>query len=164
MLLSRLESSKDRYYDYKNLILSNIFIYYINNSEIPSELSRENFISSHVKRSPSLRLHNKSRLWKQADLVFHWYLHNKQNITYSLMDMIFIFSCSTPYRVDHSKIKFISTRGRVISSIEEPMYLRREISCFALVWAALALRDKFSIFFFKSPSHWYQFQSRIFRT
>ena len=27
----------------------NIFFYYINTSEIPSELSRENFISSHVK-------------------------------------------------------------------------------------------------------------------
>ena len=32
-------------------------VYYINTSEIPSELSRENFISSHVKRSPSLWLH-----------------------------------------------------------------------------------------------------------
>ena len=27
----------------------NITIYYINTSEIPSELSRENFISSHVR-------------------------------------------------------------------------------------------------------------------
>ena len=44
------------------------------------------------------------------------------------MDMNFIFSCSTRYltserservgyRVDHSKIKFISTRGHVISSM-----------------------------------------------
>ena len=33
------------------------------------------------------------------------------------MDMNFIFSCSTRYRVDHSKIKFISTCGHVISSI-----------------------------------------------
>ena len=46
-----------------------------------------------------------------------WCLYNKQNITYSLMDMNFTFSCSTRYRVDHSKIKFISTRGYVISSI-----------------------------------------------
>ena len=47
-------------------------------------------------------------------------------ITYSLMDVNFIFSCSTRYltsslhspvryRVDHSKIKFISTHGHVIS-------------------------------------------------
>ena len=65
---------------------------------------------------------------KQADLVFHWCLYNKQNITYLLMDMNVIFSCSTRYltrsvrslvryRVDHSKIKFISARGHVISSI-----------------------------------------------
>ena len=62
------------------------------------------------------------------DLVFHRCLYDKQNITYSLMDMNFIFSCSTlyltrslcslvRYRVDHSKIKFISTRGHVISSM-----------------------------------------------
>ena len=73
------------------------FSNYINTSEIPSELPRENFISSHVKRTPSLWLHNKSHLWKQADLVFHWCLYNKQNITYSLMDKNFIFSCSTRY-------------------------------------------------------------------
>jgi len=36
--------------------------HYINASVIPSELSHENFISSHVKTSPSLWLHNKSRL------------------------------------------------------------------------------------------------------
>ena len=49
--------------------------YYINTSEIRSELSRENFIiftrednmlSSHVKRSPSLLLHNKSRLFHRS--------------------------------------------------------------------------------------------------
>ena len=61
------------------------FFYYINTSEIPTELSRENFISSLVR-----------------------------------------------YRVDHSKIKFISTRGHVISSIyyintsEIPSELSRE--------------------------------------
>ena len=55
-------------------------------------------------------------------------LCNKQNITCPLVDMNFIFSCSTRhltrslhslvrYRFEHSKIKFISTRGHVISSI-----------------------------------------------
>ena len=39
-----------------------IIFYYINTSEIPSKLSRQNFISSQVKRSPSLWLRNKSRL------------------------------------------------------------------------------------------------------
>ena len=36
--------------------------YYINTNEIPGELWRENVISTHVKRSPLLWLHNKSRL------------------------------------------------------------------------------------------------------
>jgi len=67
----------------KNVLLLldlNTVLYYVNTSEIPSKHSCENFISSHVKRSPSLWLHNKSRLWKQADLVFNWCLYNKQNI------------------------------------------------------------------------------------
>ena len=98
----------------------------------------DNMLSSHVKRSPSLWLHNKSRLWKQADLVFHWCLYNKQNIAYSLMDMNFIFSCSTPYltrslrslvryRFDHSKKKFISysTRGHVKFSMYVQVPLQR---------------------------------------
>ena len=55
-------------------------------------------------------------------------LYNKQNITCLLVDMNFIFSCSTlyltrtlcsllRYRVEHSKIKFISTHRHVISSL-----------------------------------------------
>ena len=55
-------------------------------------------------------------------------LYNKQNITCPLVDMNFIFECSTRYlarslrslvryRVEHSKIKFISTRRHVVSSI-----------------------------------------------
>ena len=116
-------------------LVCNFSIYYINTSEIPRELSRENFISSHVKRSPSLWLHNKSHLWKQADLVFHWCLYNKQDIMCTCVDMNFIFTCSTRYltcslcllvryRVDHLKIKFLSTHGHVISS----MYLTECIS------------------------------------
>ena len=68
------------------------------------------------------------KILKYNGLVFHWCLYNKQNITCPLMDMNFIFSWSTRYLtrslrslvrywVDHSKIKFISTRGHVISSI-----------------------------------------------
>ena len=52
----------------------------------------------------------------------------KQNVTCPFVDMNFIFECSTRhltrslhslvrYRVEHLKIKFISTRGHVISSI-----------------------------------------------
>ena len=48
-------------------------------------------------------------------------LYNEQNITCLLVDTNFIFSCSTLYltRVEHSKIKFVSTRGQVISSINK---------------------------------------------
>ena len=62
---------------------------------------------------------------KTSSLV---YLYYKQNITCLLVDMNFIFSCSTRhltrllrslvrYRVEHSKIKFISTRRNIMSSI-----------------------------------------------
>ena len=89
-------------------------------------------LSSHVKRSPSLWLHNKSRLFHRN---FIRCLYNKQNITCPLVDMNFILSCSTRYltrslrslmryRVEHSKIKFISTRGHVIFSISAPKISR----------------------------------------
>ena len=44
-------------------------IYYINTNEIPGELSRENLISSHVKISPLLWLHNESRLSHQKNYL-----------------------------------------------------------------------------------------------
>ena len=37
-------------------------IYYMNTNEIPGELLLDNLISSHVKMSPLLWLHDKSRL------------------------------------------------------------------------------------------------------
>ena len=42
--------------------------YYINTSEIPGEVSRENMISSQVKRSPLLWRHNNSRILQQEKL------------------------------------------------------------------------------------------------
>ena len=42
--------------------------YYINTSEIPGEVSRENMISSQVRRSPLLWLHNNSRILQQEKL------------------------------------------------------------------------------------------------
>ena len=55
----------------------NIYFYYTNTNEIQGELSRENMIftcensmlSSHVKRSPLLWLHNKSRLSQEKCLT-----------------------------------------------------------------------------------------------
>ena len=70
---------------------------------------REKTSSSHVKRSPSLWLHNKSHL-------FQWCF-----ITRLLVDMNFIFSYSTRYLTSDrthlwdSKINFTSTRWHVIS-------------------------------------------------
>ena len=43
--------------------------YYINTNEIPGEISRENLISSPVKISPLLWLHDKSRLSHQKNYV-----------------------------------------------------------------------------------------------
>ena len=75
---------------------------------------RETTSSSHVKRSPSRWLHNKSRL-------LQWCFCNKKNITRPLVHMNFIFSCSTRYLTSDrthsrdSKIKLTSTRWHVIS-------------------------------------------------
>jgi len=48
-------------------------IYYINTNEIPGELSRENMISSHVKISPLLWLHNKSRVSQEKTVSVIWF-------------------------------------------------------------------------------------------
>ena len=96
------------------------------------------------KRSPYLR----NNFGKSSEIFGKWSeifgkssktsslvcLYNKQNITCPLVDMNFIFSCLTRhltrslrslvrYRVEHSKIKFISTRGHVISSISKTIHL-----------------------------------------
>ena len=55
------------------LYSENITLYYINTNEIPGELSRENLISSHVKISPLLWLHNKSCLSHQKTIKVKWF-------------------------------------------------------------------------------------------
>ena len=75
------------------------FIYYINTSEIPSELSRENFLSSQVKITCYLHTwrdhHRYGYIIKRASFaVVYMY---KQNIICPLVDMNFIFSCSARY-------------------------------------------------------------------
>ena len=47
--------------------MKNNMFYYINTNEIPGELSRENMISSHVKISTLLWLHNKSCLSQEKN-------------------------------------------------------------------------------------------------
>ena len=48
-------------------------MYYININEIPGELSREKLISSHVKISPLLWIHNKSSLSHQKTIKVKWF-------------------------------------------------------------------------------------------
>ena len=71
--------------------------------------------------------------WFGISLVF-----NKQNIICPLVDTDFIFSCSTQYltgslcslvryRVEHSKIEFISTGRHVISYNNVIIVLRKEM-------------------------------------
>ena len=110
----------------------------IEKSSVPPLKSSEIFGKSPKnvrKRSPHLR----NNFGKSSEIFGKWSeifgkssslvcLCNKQNITCPLVDMNFILLCSTRhlarslhslarYRVEHSKIKFISTRGHVISSI-----------------------------------------------
>ena len=116
----------------------------IETSSVPPRKSSEIFVNLRKifenvrKRSPYLR----NNFGKSSEIFGKWSeifgkssktsslvcLCNKQNITCPLVDMNFIFSCSTRhltserservrYRVEHSKTKFISTRGHVISSI-----------------------------------------------
>ena len=48
-------------------------LYYINTNEIPGELLRENMLSSHVKRSWLLWLHDTSRLSQQQNVKVKWF-------------------------------------------------------------------------------------------
>ena len=97
--------------------------YYIHTSEILNELLCKKTSHLHMWRDHHHYgyIHNKSH-------VFHWCLYIKQNITCPLVDMNFIFLCSTQYltcslcslvryQVHHSKIKFIFTCRHVISSM-----------------------------------------------
>ena len=52
-------------------VISSIF--YINTNEIPGELLCENLISSHVKISPLLWLHNKLCLSQQKTIKVKWF-------------------------------------------------------------------------------------------
>ena len=99
-------------------------------------------------------------------MVFHWCLYNKQNITCPLMDMNFIFSWSTwyltcslrslvRYRVDHSKIKFISTRGHVISSMYPlPRVCKRMLSFSTKSWACCRYSLKYKMELSQIPKFW----------
>ena len=60
------------------------------------------------------------KLLKCNDLVFHWCLYNKKNITWPLGGTKFLFLCGkniSLIRCAHSKRNFVSPRGHVISAI-----------------------------------------------
>ena len=50
------------------------------------------------------------------DVFITWllYITEIEDITWPRVDTNFIFECSTRYRVEHEKIKFVSTSGHVI--------------------------------------------------
>ena len=56
-----------------NLVVEIILLYKHQWKKITGELSRENLISSHVKISPLLWLHNKSRLSHQKTIKLKWF-------------------------------------------------------------------------------------------
>ena len=66
---------KVRVLELRNVLFNkdNKIIYHINTNEIPGELSRKNLIYSHVKISPLLWLHNKSRLSHQKTIKVKWF-------------------------------------------------------------------------------------------
>ena len=91
------------------------YYYYINTNEIPGELSRENMISSHIKItcyfhvriSPLLWLHNKSRLPQDKTSFFLRVLKIFHSFSAFTREIFF----------QHSKKNLVSPRGHVISSI-----------------------------------------------
>ena len=98
---------------------TNIYIYYINTNEIPSELS------SHVKITCYLhvwkyhhcygfiinRAFQTKKLFKENGLAFHWFLYNKWNTTWLRGDTKFLFSCWKRYftHSPRSLVKYFST-------------------------------------------------------
>ena len=97
-----------------------MFFYYINTNEIPGELSRENLISSHMKISPLLWLHNKSLLSHQKNYLSEmvWYFIGVYIINRTLHGRLEIRNFSSRVeKIFHSKRNFVSPRGHIISSI-----------------------------------------------
>ena len=120
----------------KTLIYILIFIYYINTSEIPSELLYENFISSqvkitlssHVKRSPWLWLHNNLHLFHSGVYIINRMLHARSWIwilsSCVQLDISLFFAehsalsylLSLIFSSNHSRESTFSHVGKAVSS------------------------------------------------
>ena len=112
-------------------------IFCINTSEIPSELSRENFTSSHLKIECYLHTWRDHRRYgyiinRAFESRLIWYFTGAYIINRILHTRLWIWILSSRvqldisrisaatlmrYRVHHPKLKFVYTRGHVISSI-----------------------------------------------
>ena len=98
-------------------------LYYINTSDIPRELSRENFISLHVNMTCYLHTWIDHRcygyiIYRAFKRKLIWYFTGVYIINRILHTGLWIWILSSRVQpVDHSKIKFIYTRGHVISSM-----------------------------------------------
>ena len=101
-------------------------LYYINTNEIPGERKLDiftcenNMLSSRVKISPLLWLHDKSRLSHQKTKKWNgliWYFISVYIINRTLHGRLEI-RCAHSWTIfQHSKINFVSPCGHVISSI-----------------------------------------------
>ena len=137
-------------YNYCTITEVKKIIYYININEIPGELSCKNLISSNQKISCYLhmwkyhlrygyiinRTSHTKKLLTWNGWVFHWclyYNYNKQNITWTLGDTKFLFSCWKNISLipcthswnifQHSRRNLVSLLGHVISSIYYTKYI-----------------------------------------
>ena len=101
-------------------IAYNIYIYYINTHEIPGKLSRKKTISSRLKRSPLLWLHNKSRLLHGLALIG---VHIINKTVHGRLE-IQNFSCLVL-----NNISLVRTRREIVSSRDHVIWIRIKHTC-----------------------------------
>ena len=119
-------------------------------------------MSSHLKRSPLLWLHNKSRLCPRTSknltekkwngFVFHWCCYSKQNITWMLWDTKFLF--------ESWKYFSLNTR-RGISYLRGATYYPLSLTsgCLAALWGWLvpfAFPQTLAWLPYKKKSNWFK--------
>ena len=142
---------------------SNISHYYINTSEIPSELSHENLISSHVKIPPLLWLHNKLHLYRPRNflskMVWHFigvYIINRmlhgrleiRNFSSCVEKNISLVHCAHSWNIfQQLKRNFVFLHGHVISSIstifdETKQAQQMVIGMLGYCWGMMKFRAK----------------------
>ena len=129
----------------KTLIYILIFIYYINTSEIPSELLYENFISSqvkitlssHVKRSPWLWLHNNLHLFHSGVYIINRMLHARSWIwilsSCVQLDISLFFA-------EHSALSYLLSLTRVLFTFNVAHTLSLNLHRIAMMLVAWCIK------------------------